>query len=281
MASTLQVSVIEGRNLSLSIGAEPYVKLELDDHMFQTSPVKGSSTPVGTMHKWLKDFKMPVLKDSVLQVLLCQDKTTLGTALIPLGPVISSGTQVQWYKLKDGTEKVMGEVCLVLRIAAGLPTAEPSPSKPVPSSVSSVPSAAIPVAAASAPPKTTPQPLKPVPTKPTASPNLKTPTKASSSKIDTKQSKQDKEKQRPVKKVKASGKDGRVLQSIPVIGLVVGALGLLWVGLGKPKFYEVQEGDTLCAVGVCFNRNFKEIYKKNPQILDPNVIYPGDKIRID
>lgn len=279
MASTLQVSVIEGRNLSLSVGAEPYVKLELGDHKFQTSPVKGSSTPVGTMHKWLKDFKMPVSKESVLQVLLCEDKTTLGTALIPLGPVISSGTQVQWYKLKDGTEKIMGEVCLVLRIAAGLPPAEPSPAKPVPSSVSSVPSAAIPAAAASAPPKTTPQPLKPVPTKPTASPTFKKPSK-DPSKIDAKQSKQEKEKQRPVKKVKADGKDG-VLQSIPVIGLVVGALGLLWVGLGKPKFYEVQEGDTLCAVGVCFNRNFKEIYKKNPQILDPNVIYPGDKIRID
>jgi hypothetical protein len=40
---------------------------------------------------------------------------------------------------------------------------------------------------------------------------------------------------------------------------------------------QVQEGDTICAVGICFNRNFREIQEKNPNIIDPDKIYPGQR----
>ncbi len=49
----------------------------------------------------------------------------------------------------------------------------------------------------------------------------------------------------------------------------------------RPVYYEVQEGDTLCTIGVCHNRHFEELFQKNNHIVsDPHVIYPGDRLRI-
>eukprot|EP01023_Acetabularia_acetabulum_P031374 TRINITY_DN29491_c0_g1_i3.p2 TRINITY_DN29491_c0_g1~~TRINITY_DN29491_c0_g1_i3.p2 ORF type:complete len:217 (-),score=31.75 TRINITY_DN29491_c0_g1_i3:205-771(-) len=63
------------------------------------------------------------------------------------------------------------------------------------------------------------------------------------------------------------------------LGVLFGALAYLQSK--KPRFYEVQEGDTLCSIGICFNRNYRNIADENTDIIeDPNVIYPGDRIKI-
>ena len=47
------------------------------------------------------------------------------------------------------------------------------------------------------------------------------------------------------------------------------------------KEYEVQEGDTLCTIGACFNRTTDDLYEQNQIIIaDPNLIFPGDRLRI-
>jgi hypothetical protein len=61
------------------------------------------------------------------------------------------------------------------------------------------------------------------------------------------------------------------------VGSVIAAIALAGMMSMKPKYYEVQEGDTICAVGFCFNRNFRDILKKNPQVVDPDKIFPGDR----
>eukprot|EP01026_Neomeris_dumetosa_P004284 TRINITY_DN11145_c0_g1_i1.p1 TRINITY_DN11145_c0_g1~~TRINITY_DN11145_c0_g1_i1.p1 ORF type:complete len:235 (+),score=30.82 TRINITY_DN11145_c0_g1_i1:81-785(+) len=63
------------------------------------------------------------------------------------------------------------------------------------------------------------------------------------------------------------------------LGVLVGALGYLYSK--RPKYYEVKEGDTLCSIGICFNRNYRQIAESNQEIIDdPNLIYPGDRIKI-
>uniref|UniRef100_A0A7S1SVU3 LysM domain-containing protein n=2 Tax=Tetraselmis chuii TaxID=63592 RepID=A0A7S1SVU3_9CHLO len=62
-------------------------------------------------------------------------------------------------------------------------------------------------------------------------------------------------------------------------GLLAGAFAFLWAK--KPEYYEVKEGDTLCRIGICFNRPHQELYSLNSKVIaDPNVIYPGDRIRV-
>ena len=61
------------------------------------------------------------------------------------------------------------------------------------------------------------------------------------------------------------------------MGSVLAAIALAGMMTMKPKYYEVQEGDTICAVGFCFNRNYREILKKNPQVVDPDRIFPGQR----
>jgi len=59
-------------------------------------------------------------------------------------------------------------------------------------------------------------------------------------------------------------------------GLALTALALL--SHRKPVYYEVQEGDTLCTISECYNRDFRDLYLENRQVIDnPNLIYPGDR----
>jgi hypothetical protein len=40
----------------------------------------------------------------------------------------------------------------------------------------------------------------------------------------------------------------------------------------------VREGDTLCSIGACFNKDYEEIYRQNMDLIaDPDVLYPGDR----
>lgn len=52
----------------------------------------------------------------VMQVVVKQDDTALGSVAIPVGPVADAGTQVQWFKIRSRDDKVAGEICLVLRL---------------------------------------------------------------------------------------------------------------------------------------------------------------------
>eukprot|EP00873_Tetraselmis_striata_P034243 jgi/Tetstr1/454507/TSEL_041406.t1 len=83
------------------------------------------------------------------------------------------------------------------------------------------------------------------------------------------------------KKSKKKGKKGMLLPLPLAIagGLLAGAFAFIWAK--KPEYYEVQEGDTLCRIGICFNRPHQELYSLNSKVIsDPNVIYPGDRIRV-
>ncbi|CAG9461275.1 unnamed protein product [Pedinophyceae sp. YPF-701] len=62
-------------------------------------------------------------------------------------------------------------------------------------------------------------------------------------------------------------------------GAVVGVIGYLYSQ--RTVYYEVQEGDTLCGIGGCYNVGYLDIYERNSdQIRDPDLIYPGTKIRV-
>lgn len=69
-------------------------------------------------------------------------------------------------------------------------------------------------------------------------------------------------------------------------GMLVAAAGIFLVGnfskiRGPPQYYEVQEGDSLCTIAGCYNKEWSELLDKNADtIVDPNVIYPGDRIRL-
>ncbi len=47
----------------------------------------------------------------------------------------------------------------------------------------------------------------------------------------------------------------------------------------EPKYYSVVKGDTLTAIARKHGISLGELIKLNPQISDPNIIYPGQKIR--
>ena len=44
--------------------------------------------------------------------------------------------------------------------------------------------------------------------------------------------------------------------------------------------YTVKPGDTLSAISVRFGISLKELIAANPQIKNPDLIYPGNKINI-
>lgn len=63
------------------------------------------------------------------------------------------------------------------------------------------------------------------------------------------------------------------------LGVAAGVLGWLWAS--RPVYYEVQEGDTLCDIAGCYNINYLDVFERNTDKLrDPDVIYPGDTLRI-
>eukprot|EP00227_Mantoniella_beaufortii_P009551 CAMPEP_0197596126 /NCGR_PEP_ID=MMETSP1326-20131121/24387_1 /TAXON_ID=1155430 /ORGANISM="Genus nov. species nov., Strain RCC2288" /LENGTH=55 /DNA_ID=CAMNT_0043162575 /DNA_START=1 /DNA_END=168 /DNA_ORIENTATION=+ len=51
--------------------------------------------------------------------------------------------------------------------------------------------------------------------------------------------------------------------------------------MGGSRYYEVQEGDSLCTIAGCYNTNWADLMDKNAETIEnPNVIFPGDKIKI-
>lgn len=48
----------------------------------------------------------------------------------------------------------------------------------------------------------------------------------------------------------------------------------------SPKNYTVKKGDTMWAIAKRNNMSLKELVNKNPQIKNPNLIYPGNKINL-
>ncbi|KAK9812725.1 hypothetical protein WJX72_002695 [[Myrmecia] bisecta] len=76
------------------------------------------------------------------------------------------------------------------------------------------------------------------------------------------------------------GDGGNLPLPLALAGAVLAAAAVyLW--RKRPVYYEVQEGDTLCTIGVCHNRHYEELFQKNNHIVsDPHVIYPGDRLRI-
>jgi hypothetical protein len=57
---------------------------------------------------------------------------------------------------------------------------------------------------------------------------------------------------------------------------ILGSLSLMKAK--RPVYYTVEEGDSLCAIGECFNRDALDVYNLNRNIVtDPDLIYPGDR----
>lgn len=48
----------------------------------------------------------------------------------------------------------------------------------------------------------------------------------------------------------------------------------------EDKYYTVKEGDTLSGIANRYNTSVIKLVLLNPQIKDPNLIHPGDIIRI-
>ena len=46
------------------------------------------------------------------------------------------------------------------------------------------------------------------------------------------------------------------------------------------NYYIVKKGDTLSAIAVKHHTTLKNLVALNPQIKNPNLIYPGDVIRL-
>lgn len=50
--------------------------------------------------------------------------------------------------------------------------------------------------------------------------------------------------------------------------------------VASKKMHKVQKGETLFAIAVKYGKTLQEILEMNPQIKNPNLIYPGDEVQI-
>ena len=48
----------------------------------------------------------------------------------------------------------------------------------------------------------------------------------------------------------------------------------------KEEYYTVQSGDTLWGISQRYDISLNDIIAMNPQIKNPDLIYPGDKVRV-
>lgn len=63
-----------------------------------------------------------------------------------------------------------------------------------------------------------------------------------------------------------------------VFAATLAASAYMFLNSKKPIYYDVEEGDTLCTISECHNRDYRDIYVRNKDIIhDPDLIYPGDR----
>jgi len=242
---TLQVSVIEGRNIKAKKGSlEFMVKVALDSQQARTDVVRGTLVP-----KWVKDMKMSVESPSSgLKIELFQGmNAVMGSVEIPMQTVMDARTQVQWFKVTDRDGELVGEVCLVLRFVASKAFAERSPPK----------------AAVTSPARTPARTPGSPPVYRTVSPM----------------------QQRSRGMAGGAGGQGQKQRGdVPWPLLIVGAVVAGAIGIftrNRPRYYTVEEGDTLCTIGACYNKSYDEIFDENDSVLtDPNIIFPGEKLKL-
>lgn len=268
-----------------------FIQLQLDGQEQHTDNVPNNSAP-----KWLKDFRFNVESErSTIGVSLNSSNPrvgTLGSATIPVKRVVEVGTQVQWFKLESA-----GEVCLVLRYSAkpggastppggNTPARAPSPGPgrtpgTAPRTETRKPASPTPAQATPAekPPKTAEKPSKTAAEKPRRSEKSR-----SEGRRDAKSESRKSESKSVNRPKRTEPKENGEAVPVPWPLLVTGAVaafGAALIQARRPKYYEVQEGDTLCNIGACFNRTTDDLYEANALVIaDPNLIYPGDRIRI-
>eukprot|EP00899_Mesostigma_viride_P007987 jgi/Mesvir1/1718/Mv21171-RA.1 len=241
----------------------------------QTEAVRNTLTP-----KWVKDFKLSVPSSTSILTVEVRDEDSvskaeeMGKVAIPLSEIISAGTQVQWYKLKNAKALDAGEICLVLRY---IPIASPSKAgAPAPASAP----AAKPTPAITA----------------TAAGDDAAKADAAASKAaqangaagDTSEAGKGVLASVTGAAGDALGKVKGALEQEPVkkglIGVAVAAVFFLTsksLKGGSKRVHQVVEGDTLCAIGSCFNKSWQDIYRTNREVTDnPDKIYPGNRIVI-
>uniref|UniRef100_A0A7S0RRU6 LysM domain-containing protein n=2 Tax=Pyramimonas obovata TaxID=1411642 RepID=A0A7S0RRU6_9CHLO len=289
----LQISIIEGRNLDIDASnGDPYVELHLagpglkgDDTLKQAPPVKGIPTHAGLMYKWLKDYKLAIPdKNKTTLTAVVKQKgrdAVIGAVQIDISKIEGS-TQVRWHKIEDGAKQAKGEICLVLRYVTKKDAVRSErAASPRSTRVGERTTSPRREQAARA---GTASPRRDARTTRTSVERIRSPGRTRrSSGGGGKEGTPKAAASEPRGKAKApprEGKRGIFEKKGMVMGLGAAIAGLAAMALLRPQFYEVQEGDTICAVGICFNRNFKEVLDKNPNIIDPDKIYPGQKLRL-
>ncbi|XRA99462.1 LysM domain-containing protein [Pycnococcus provasolii] len=279
MPGLLQVSVIEGRNIKVPDQAPLFVRLNVGKVTQQTDPVEAAAAP-----KWLK-FGVEGDRDVVKVDLVSENrKNVLGSTEIPVKRVMEVGTQVQWFKMDNA-----GEVCLVLRYT-NKTNLSPTPSMGggAPQRATGVTSPNLTRVPTGSMPGTRPgMPTASVTAKAAAPAPAKTP-RTSARKVEEKKTRSKDTKASRGSSGSAKPKEKRSTSSgtqpVPFAILGLGALATFGAAIlqtRRPKYYEVQEGDTLCTIGACFNRTTDDLYEQNQIIIaDPNLIFPGDRLRI-
>eukprot|EP00850_Spirogloea_muscicola_P021821 SM000263S09808 [mRNA] locus=s263:111814:113111:+ [translate_table: standard] len=283
---TLQISVVEGRDLALPAAAAddaaPHVTLELGPQKAKTKPAANRSDAGGP--KWLTDFKLPVSADvSELKVAVVKGDAVVGQASVSLDTV-KAKTTVQWYSLRDAAGASAGDICMVIRYInrpAVIPTAAANGTATAKES----PRAAV---AASAEVDKPAAEAAPSPRTPPPAPQAKAaPAKADAPEPEL----ETKPKPKPAapKRDGVASKEGQSGGGTNVL-LAAGGV-LLAVGLAvtatnsraarKPKYHEVRPGDTLCGIAGEYCVNPDDIFDANTGVTDdPDRIYPGDRLFI-
>jgi len=288
---------------------DPYVEIHLagpglkgEDTLKQTPSVKGIPTHAGLMYKWLKDYKLSVpdkTRTSVTAVVKQKGRDVeVGSVKIDVSKV-EGNTQVKWHKIEDSAKQVKGEICLVLRYVikkdAGRGDRAASPRGERASSPRTERAER-----ADRSERSTSESRKSGAVSPrreerqsggerrSTTERIQSPVRERGSRSSVKA-----ESTKPAGEARSEAKRASVAKGEGggggagifakkgiLVGLGAAVTGLVAMVAFRPQFYEVQEGDTICAVGICFNRNFREIQEKNPNIIDPDKIYPGQRLRL-
>eukprot|EP00798_Chlamydomonas_sp_ICE-L_P020027 gene20027-26742_t len=307
MAGKLCVSVIEARGVQADYSSELsfYVKLKLGPAEVLTDIARNTDSP-----KFLKDVRISVPNPAsdVLRIELLQvgprGDLVVGKDEIKIIALTTKGTVVHWFQLKAPDRSLGAELCLVLRYLSAeasrplspsyalitrqakekaLDSSAPSPSI---SSQQQLPQSAFNDSpqrpstsyTASPPPEPARNPASDSgaggparkltsdsraggPAPPEAGPGAAGAGEGAAP-------------QPPQESKPAKGKS-KATVPLPLAilgGVLIGVVMHLWKS--RPIYYEVQEGDTLCSLGGCFNIDSRD---KNEKKNDPDGVYAGDR----